>query len=136
VTPAPDHHTPSDLRGIESALERLARAERDAAPSSLEERVFLATRDRLLEGPEPIRIAHRSRSQWATLAVAASLAAAGAAALIMASRPGPQGTGVTAGGTVLATSLEDDVELWLSLRTPDEFQNVADRIDLLDTDAM
>jgi hypothetical protein len=126
-------NTPEDIRGIEAALERLAQADRESAPAELEQRVFHASRDQLGVDAS-IAVIRPTRARWAALAVAAGLAVCGGVILMVASRPHTQISPVTGGGTVVAASLEEDVELWLSLRTPDEFQNVADRIDLLSVD--
>lgn len=138
MTTTPDNTTPPELRPIEAALDRLARAERSAAPGSLEDRVFHASRARLHDSTGPIPIAPHLAARWMPLAAAAAVVLCGGIAMLVASRmSGPQPQNRTT-PTVMAASLEEDVELWLSLRTPDEFQNVADRIDLLtvDTDTM
>ena len=134
MTTPHDHATPPELRPIEDALEGLARSERAAAPGSFEDRIYHASRASLHAGAAPIPIAAHLSGRWARLAVAAAVVLCGGIAVLVASRmAGPQ----TPGGisptapTIMAASLEEDVELWLSLRTPDEFQSVADRIDLL-----
>lgn len=131
----PINQIPPELRQIEAALEKLAESERATAPASLEESLFAASRHRLHAGAEAIPIMRRmAPRRWSQLAIAAGvLIVAGLAALFAQKGSGtPQPVAGTP--VVVATSLEEDVDLWLSLRTPDEFQNVADRIDLLSVD--
>ena len=138
MTTTPDTTTPTELRPIEAALDRLARAERSAAPAGLEDRIARASLTRLHGSAGPISIVPHLAARWMPLAAAAGIVLCGGLAMLVASRMNtPQPQNRTA-PTVLAASLEEDVEFWLSLRTPDEFQSVADRIDLLtvDTDTM
>jgi hypothetical protein len=132
-----DHHTPEDLRGIELALDRLARAERAAAPAGLEMRLAAATAPDLTAEPLQIAVAQRSTSAL-PFRLAASLLVAGGLVAVMISRLNTSPVPVNESHVVTLIALEEDVELWLTLRTPDEFQHLSDDLDVLavDTDAV
>jgi hypothetical protein len=110
-----------------------------SAPAGLELRLLSAVRAEHapVAGPiaviRPGRVITRAR-------LAAALALAGGLIAVLAAqlsgpatiRPaGPSRVVATAG---TATRLEDDVELWLSLKTPDSLQSVSDSLDMLSVD--
>jgi hypothetical protein len=129
-----NNQTPAELRPIESALDELARAERGSAPAGLEDRIAAATADQLL-APTPLRITVVSRtSSFARLRIAAGVLLVGALVAVIGGRtafrsPPPSTTPGTA--EYATTQLEEDVELWLAMRTPEEFDDVSTRLDLL-----
>lgn len=101
--------SPAALDGAH--VDTLAHADRGAAPSTLEDRIFQATRSMLKPAPAPIPI-HIMRTRWAAR-IAASLLIAGAGLIAyVASRPvdDPTATQKPAGASAeaLAASLEDD----------------------------
>jgi hypothetical protein len=132
--------TPEDLRRIERALDALAAHEAATAPAGIETRLLSAVGAELAPRTEPVAVIRRVRIVT-RMRVAAALALVGGLAAIMAARLGgpvqqsPAGLTVASAGTALASSgLEDDVELWLSLKTPDSLQSVSDSIDMLSVD--
>jgi hypothetical protein len=130
--------TPAELRRIEVKLEALAAHEASTAPAGLEDRLLSAVRAERSPATEPIAVIRPIRI-ITRMRVAAALAIMGGLAAIMAARMGGAPAPNVSGGTVVATGLtstglEDDVELWLSLKTPDNLQSVSDSIDMLSVD--
>jgi hypothetical protein len=133
--------TPAGLRRIEARLDALGAHEASTAPAGLEERLLSGVRAGLAPAAEPIAVIRRVRIVT-RMRVAAALAVAGGLAAIMGARmtgaPAARaasavGERVVASGSISAR-LEDDVELWLSLKTPDSLQSVSDSIDMLSVD--
>jgi hypothetical protein len=134
----PDHpdSLPDDLRPIEAALADLARWERAAAPARLESRLAgLVPTPLGTAGAHPVLRIQPRRFSLPRLRIAAALVLVAALAAVITLRtPAPAPT--PGNGTLYAMAeLEDDVDLWLSFRTADEFQVISDRIDLLAVDA-
>jgi hypothetical protein len=128
------NQTPPELHRIEAALDRLARAERDAASPALEHRLEATLGAEASLAPIPIV---RRVSVVGRLRMAAAIVLAGALVAVIGGRlaaPGPA-PGILGGGIGVAAAasseLEEDVELWLALRSPDEFQGLAERLDLI-----
>lgn len=112
-----EHETPEDLRGLSGALDQLAHAERHAAPASLEDRVFAASRAALNEGTPPV-IARIGGPAFAMngwrfrLAASVMIAAVGVAAAVWVNA---RSSGVPTGGESAAqiqALLESDLEAW------------------------
>jgi hypothetical protein len=125
-----NHDTPADLRLTEAALEALARAEQNAAPATLEARVFMATRG-LLPVAAPAdapAVVVRRTSFLSRVRIAASVAIVGGlGALWLAQGVGP------ADKSDLA-SLEADVDFVLAMKA-DGMSTTRESIDALYLDA-
>lgn len=81
---------PAELVGISAELDRLAAAERFAAPSGLESRIFDATRETFVHADSPVVYSFVSRTNWATplFRIAAMVAVVGGVGLAWwATRP-------------------------------------------------
>lgn len=126
---------PPDLAPIAAAVDDLASRERRSAPTSLEDRVYVATRAALVgQLPEaPIPIVAR-RSPWVSrmkLAAAVLIGAGGLAIWMAQLSPAPKGLpgGTFAGSSPRASidlaGLEADVDLLLTIRTlADGFEDI------------
>jgi hypothetical protein len=132
------HETPAELRNIEAALNGLAQLDRAAASPALERRLE-SILHQVRNPPAPIPITRRTHV-LARMRIAAAVLLTGALGVLIAGRlatqsapPAGPGAGPLAAAETL--DLEEDVELWLALRTPDEFQGVADRLDLINAEA-
>ena len=129
--PRDSGETPAELRPIEAALDAVAEADRESAPTRLEQGVFLASwrnlgERNLGEAPEPViaRVGPMF-SRWRI----AAAAAVGIVALIFVGR-----SLVNTGGAqlALANGLEDDVNFVLDLRSSsDDLATLGERIDTL-----
>ena len=126
--------TPAELRRIEGSLEALAARDTATAPAGMEGRLLSAVRAELSSAAEPIAVIRRVRI-ITRMRVAAALAITGGLAAIMAAQLSGRPATTTGGSRIVAVNgLEDDVEFWLSLKTPDSLQSVSDSIDMLSVD--
>lgn len=131
------NNTPAELRRIEGSLEALAARDAATAPAGMETRLLSAVRAELSPKTEPIAVIRRVQVVT-RMRVAAALAITGGLVAVMAAQlgraPASPGTANVVVASGASTGLEDDVELWLSLKTPDSLQSVSDTIDMLSVD--
>jgi len=118
--------TPTDLRATEAALDALGRAERDAAPSTLEARLFMATRGLLPAGTPAVVV--RRTTIFTRMRIAASVAVVGGLGALWLAR----GTGAGDRGDL--ASLEADVDFVLAMKA-DGMSTTRESIDALYLDA-
>lgn len=121
--------TPAELRATEAAADALARAEQDAAPATLEARVFMATRA-LLPQDAPLVVVRRT--VWFTrMRVAAAIAIVGGIGTVWLA----QGGGArTFDKNADLASLEADVDFILAMKSGG-LSSTRDGIDALFLDA-
>lgn len=118
-------HTPAELRPTEAALDSLARAEREAAPATLEARIFVATRG-LLPGSAPVVFVRRA-TFLTRMRVAASVAIVGGVAALWLAQGG---TPAAPAPRVDAAALEADVNFILAMKS-EGLANTRESIDTL-----
>lgn len=127
--------TPVELRGAESAVESLARAERESAPVTLEARLFMATRGLLPSGAaRPEVVVRRHPALWTRFRVAASVAVLGTVVAAWLSQQGRPA--VSARDWALS---ESDAEFMLALRSDGvDVTSTRERLDslFLDTNSV
>ncbi len=121
----PNLETPAELRAAEAAVEALARAEHEAAPATLEARLFMATRG-LLPGVAPVVVVRR-RSIFTGMRMAAAIALVGAIGATWLARGG-HGT-----DKFDPANLEADVDFILAMKS--DGQAMREGIDSLYLDA-
>ena len=119
---------PLELRPIAAAVDDLARAERDSAPATLEDRLYMATR-RPLSADAPAIVVRRVGFSW-KMRIAATIALAGS---VMAVWLGQMSGSGTAGK---AARLERDMDLLLSVRTGDDIVSDSLSVLKLETDTV
>lgn len=125
--------TPVELRGAESAVESLARAEQESAPVTLEARLFMATRGLLPSGAARPEVVVR-RPLWTRFRVAASVAVLGTVVAAWLSQQGRPAVSVRD----WALS-ESDAEFMLALRSDGvDVTSTRERLDslFLDTNSV
>jgi hypothetical protein len=122
-----DENTPVELRATESSVDALARSEREAAPVTLEARLFMATRGLL---PRHDAVVVVKRSVWVTrMRVAAAVALAGGLGAVWLAASGGHGK-----GSLEIASLEADVNFVLAMKSLGD-DGTGDGIDALYLDA-
>jgi hypothetical protein len=146
-----NHETPAELRGVEAALDRLARAEREVGGTGLEHRLHAATRSVLMGGAaitEPKAVVATIRPAsfrlFTRLRVAAGLALVGTVGAVWLAGMRTPPSGMV--GTTLATkavpeagrydTLDAQVESVLAWNNPmgEGFEGLSEQIDLLYAD--
>jgi len=124
-----EHHAdvPADLRPVALALDELARAEWEAAPPALEDRLFMLTRASLVAAP-PARVRIVTR-----LRVAAAIAVTGALAALWLGRLAAPEPGRP---IAEAAQLEAEFEWLMAVRNSGEgLESLRDGLRLLELDA-
>jgi hypothetical protein len=139
------NETPTELRGVESLLDSLARQERASAPAGLEARVFSASAPALARTrnthrePKVViaRITPSAFRLFAPMRVAAGLAlAAAVGAITLAGLRTPVQSGALAKASNRYESLDSKVDSLLAWNSPmgDGFEGLGEQIDLLYAD--